>query len=161
MSRSRFGVASTNGSQLASESFYLSNIGSDSSQNKYACQHINISGGLFIIYGEACPPQVLPPQRGNMSNTNIEKEKILKLNDRIQVKVIYRYEDNIIGKREEFLFIFTIENQKRRPEIKVDIETGEVDTSLFSFELLHFQEDLKTIFDYISGLKFKKNIFNY
>lgn len=93
------------------------------------------------------------------NNTNIEKQHILKLNDRIQVKVIYRYEDNIIGKREEFLFIFTIENQKRRPEIKVDIETGEVETSLFSFELLHFQEDLKTIFDYISGLKFKKNIF--
>ena len=95
------------------------------------------------------------------NNTRIEKEKILKLNDRIQVKVIYRYEDNIIGKREEFLFIFTIENQKWRPEIKVDIETGEVKTSIFSFELLHFQEDLKTIFDYISGLKFKKNIFNY
>lgn len=94
------------------------------------------------------------------NNTNIEKEKILKLNDRIQVKVIYRYEDNIIGKREEFLFIFTIENQKRRPEIKVDIETGKVETSLFSFELLHFQEDLKTIFDYISGLRFERNIFN-
>ena len=96
-----------------------------------------------------------------MLNTNIEKEKILKLNDRIEVKVIYRYEDNIIGKREEFLFIFTIENQKRRPEIKVDIETGEVETLSFSFELLHFQDDLKTIYDYISGLKFKKNIFNY
>ena len=95
------------------------------------------------------------------NNTNIEKEKILKLNDRIEVKVIYRYEDNIIGKREEFLFIFTIENQKRRPEIKVDIETGEVETLSFSFELLHFQDDLKTIYDYISGLKFKKNIFNY
>ncbi len=96
-----------------------------------------------------------------LNNTHIEKEKILKLNDRIQVKIIYRYEDNIIGKREEFLFIFTIENQKRRPEIKVDIETGEVETSLFSFELVHFQEDLKAIYDYISGLKFKKNIFNY
>ena len=96
-----------------------------------------------------------------MLNTNIEKQEILKLNNRIEVKVIYRYEDNIIGKREEFLFIFTIENQKWKQEIKVDIETGEVKTSSFSFELLHFQEDLKTIFDYISGLKFKKNIFNY
>ena len=95
------------------------------------------------------------------NNINIEKKEILKLNDRIQVKVIYRYEDNIIGKREEFLFIFTIENQKWKQEIKVDIETGEVDTSIFSFELLHFQEDLKTIFDYISGFKFKKNMFNY
>lgn len=96
-----------------------------------------------------------------MSNKiHIEKEKILKLNDRIQVKVIYRYEDNIIGKREEFIFIFTIENQKWRPEIKVDIETGEVETSLFSFELLHFKEDFKAIYDYISSLRFERNIFN-
>ena len=94
------------------------------------------------------------------NNTNIEKEKILKLNDRIQVKVIYRYEDNIIGKREEFLFIFTIENRKWRPEIKVDIETGEVKTSLFFFELLHFKEDFKAIYDYISSLRFERNIFN-
>lgn len=107
------------------------------------------------------PRATSPPQRGNMSNNiHIEKEKIFKLNDRIQVKFIYRYEDNIIWKRDEFLFIFTIENQKWSPEIKVDIESGKVETTAFSFEILHFEEDFKTIYDYISSLKFERNMFN-
>lgn len=108
------------------------------------------------------PRATSPPQRGNMSKQiHIEKEKIFKLNDRIQVKFIYRYEDNIIWKRDEFLYIFTIENQKWPVEIKVDIESGEVKISAFSLELLHFEDDLKTIFDFFSSKTFKKNIFNY
>lgn len=91
----------------------------------------------------------------------IHKERISKLNDRIQVRIFYQYEDNILGKRDEFLYIFTIENQKWPVEIKVDIESGKVQTSAFSFDLLHFQDDLKTIFDFISSKTFEKNIFNY
>lgn len=96
-----------------------------------------------------------------MSNKIIQKKDIIKLNDRIEVKVIYQYEDTVIGKRDEFLYIFTIENQKWPVEIKVDIESGKVKTSAFSFDLLHFQDDLKTIFDFISSKTFEKNIFNY
>lgn len=96
-----------------------------------------------------------------MSNINIEKQEIVKLSDRIQVKIIYEYQDTITRKNEELRYIFTIENQNWRPEIKVNLETGQVNTSSFSFELIHFQNDLKTIFDYISKLKFEKNIFNY
>ena len=107
------------------------------------------------------PRATSPPQRGTMSNKIIiHKERISKLNDRIQVRIFYQYEDNIIGKRDEFLYIFTIENQKWPVEIKVDIESGEVKISAFSFELLHFKEDFKTIYDYISGLKFERNMFN-
>lgn len=97
-----------------------------------------------------------------MSNKiHIHKQDIIKLNDRIEVKVIYQYEDNILGKRDEFLYIFTIENQKWPVEIKVDIESGEVKTSAFSFELIHFQDDLKAILDFLSSKKFEKNIFGY
>lgn len=91
----------------------------------------------------------------------IKREEISKLNDRIRVKIIYRYEDTIMGKIDEFLYIFTIENQKWPVEIKVDIESGEVKTSAFSLELSYFQDDLKTIFDFISSKKFEKNLFNY
>ena len=117
---------------------------------------------MFIIYGKTCPPQVLPPHRGNMSNKIIiHKGRISKLNDRIQVIIFYQYEDNILGKKDEFLYIFTIENQKWPVEISVDIESGEVKISAFSLELLHFKDDLKTIFDFFSSKTFKKNIFNY
>lgn len=94
-------------------------------------------------------------------NINIEKQEIIKLSDRIQVKIFYEYQDTITRKNEELRCIFTIQNQNWKPEIKVNLETGQVNTSSFSFELIHFQEDLKTIFDYVSKLKFEKNIFNY
>lgn len=101
-------------------------------------------------------------------NINIEKQEIIKLSDRIQVKIFYEYQDTIClpssrvtRKNEELRCIFTIQNQNWKPEIKVNLETGQVNTSSFSFELIHFQEDLKTIFDYVSKLKFEKNIFNY
>ena len=94
----------------------------------------------------------------------IHKEEIIDLSERIQVKVIYEYRDNIILNKETLRYEFKIQNQDWRPEIKIDLKTGVVSTSSFYFDLLTFNQDLKTIADYYATLDLSeenlKKVFN-
>ena len=94
----------------------------------------------------------------------IHKEEIIDLSERVQVKVIYSYQNNIIREQETLRYEFQIKDQDWRPKIKIDLKTGAVSTSSFYFDLSTFNKDLKTIADYYATLDLSeenlKKVFN-
>lgn len=97
---------------------------------------------------------------------DIHKEEILDLSERVQVKVIYSYQNNIIREQETLRYEFQIKDQDWRPEIKINLKTKEVSTTSFYFDLSNFNQDLKTIADYYASIDFseenlKKVFHNY
>lgn len=83
---------------------------------------------------------------------DIQKEEILDLSERVQVKVIYTYEKNLIREEEILRYEFKIQGQDWKPEIKINLKNKQVSTSTFSFDLSTFNQDFKTIADYYASL---------
>lgn len=91
---------------------------------------------------------------------DIHREEILDLSERVQVKVIYNYQENLIREQEILRYEFKIKGQNWKFEIRINLKNKQVSTTNFYFDLATFNQDFKTIADYYASLDLSEENLN-